>query len=64
MGGRGSSSGAKGGAGGNFKQAESIKQEMLQQGLNSKISGIRQKAEQGIGNYAFKNANAVSAENI
>lgn len=62
MGGRGSSSGAKGGAGGNFKQAESIKQEMLQQGLNSKISGIRQKAEQGIGNYAFKNANAVSAE--
>lgn len=35
---------------------------MLQQGLNSKISGIRQKAEQGIGNYAFKNANAVSAE--
>lgn len=62
MGGRGSSSGAKGGAGGNFKQAESIKQEMLQQGLNSKISGIRQKAEQGIGNYEFKNANAVSAE--
>lgn len=62
MGGRGASSGAKGGAGGNLKQAESIKQEMLQQGLNSKISGIRQKAEQGIGNYAFKNANAVSAE--
>lgn len=62
MGGRGSSSGAKGGAGGNLKQAESIKQEMLRQGLNSKISGIRQKAEQGIGNYAFKNASAVSAE--
>lgn len=62
MGGRGSSSGAKGEAGGNFKQAESIKREMLQQGLNSKISGIRQKAEQGVGNYAFKNANAVSTE--
>ena len=64
MGGRGSSSGAKGGAGGNFKQAENIKQEMLRQGLNSKISGIRQKAEQGIGNYAFKNASAVSAETL
>lgn len=64
MGGRGSSSGAKGGAGGNFKQAENIKQEMLRQGLNSKISGIRQKAEQGIGNYTFKNASAVSAETL
>lgn len=62
MGGRGGTSGIKGGASGNLKQAERIKEEMLQQGLNSKISGIRQKAEQGIGNYAFKNASAVSAE--
>lgn len=62
MGGRGSSSGAKGG--GSFKLSESIKKEMLDVGLNSKIPGIRQKAEQGIGNYAFKNAGAVSAETM
>lgn len=62
MGGRGSSSGAKGG--GSFKLSESIKKEMLEYGLNSKISGIRQKAEQGVGNYAFKNADAVSAETM
>lgn len=58
------SSGAKGGASGYLKQAESIKQEMLQQGLNSKISSVRKKAEQGIGNYTFKNASAVSAETL
>lgn len=60
MGGRGSSSGAKGG--GSFKLSESIKKEMLDIGLNSPFPGVRQKAEQGVGNYAFKNAGAVSAE--
>ena len=65
MGGRGSA-GGKAGAGGNadINRSESIKKQMLSIGLNSNISGIRKKAEQGIGNYAFKDAEAVSAEAI
>ncbi|MBP1562056.1 MAG: hypothetical protein J6C96_12555 [Oscillospiraceae bacterium] len=42
--------------------SESIKNDMLNQGLNSNIKGIRKKAEEGTGNYAFKNAKAVTAE--
>lgn len=41
--------------------SQSIKNDMLNQGLNSNIAGIRQKAQQGIGNYSFKNATAVTA---
>lgn len=43
-----------------LEQSENIKQKFLSKGLNSKIEGIRIKAEQGKGNYAFKNATAVS----
>ena len=67
MGGRGSASAAGRSAGATKRDinlSESIKQEMLDYGLNSRISGIRQKAEQGIGNYAFRNADAISAETI
>ena len=43
-------------------RSESIKSEFLNAGLNSNISGIRKKAEEGTGNYDFKNASAVSAK--
>lgn len=43
-------------------RSESIKREFLNAGLNSNISGIRKKAEEGTGNYDFKNASAVSAK--
>ena len=43
-------------------RSESIKREFLNAGLNSSISGIRKKAEDGIGNYNFKSASAVSAK--
>lgn len=59
MGGRGGASAASGN--GNAL-SESIKRDMIIQGLNSNIAGIRQKAEQGIGNYSFKNAKAVNAK--
>ena len=45
-----------------IEQSESIKQEFLNAGLNSKIKGIRVKAEQGKGNYEFKNAIAVTSK--
>lgn len=65
MGGRGASSGAaKGGARTNYSLSESIKNEFINKGLNSNIAGIRKKAEEGTGNYAFKNASAVSADTI
>lgn len=45
-----------------ISRSESIKREFLNAGLNSSISGIRKKAEEGTGNYDFKNASAVSAK--
>jgi len=45
-----------------ISRSESIKREFLNAGLNSNISGIRKKAEDGTGNYDFKNASAVSAK--
>ena len=45
-----------------IKLSESIKNDMLNQALNSNISGIRLKAQQGTGNYSFKNATAVTAD--
>jgi HK97 family phage prohead protease len=45
-----------------LERSENIKQKFLSKGLSSKIEGIRIKAEQGKGNYAFKNATAVSAK--
>lgn len=59
MSGRGGWSGLKGGGGG-IAQSKNIYNSMLQQGLNSNIKGIRAKAEQGTGNYSFKDATAVS----
>ena len=58
MGGRGGASGV--GSGNSL--SESIKRDMINQGLNSNIAGIRKKAEQGIGNYSFKNAKPVNAK--
>lgn len=49
-----------GGGGGAISQSKNIYNSMLQQGLNSNIKGIRTKAEQGTGNYSFKDAKAVS----
>ena len=48
-------------AGGNaeLQTSRDIYNSMLQQGLNSSISGIRKKAEEGKGNYSFKVASAV-----
>lgn len=59
MGGRGGTS--KVGSG-EKSRSENIKNEMLNAGLSSNIAGIRKKAEQGIGNYSFKDAKAVSAK--
>ena len=59
MGGRGSSIGLNKS---DISRSESIKREFLNAGLNSNISGIRKKAEEGTGNYDFKNASAVSAK--
>lgn len=39
-----------------------IKQEFINHGLNSPIAGVRKKAQEGIGNYSFKNAKAVTAK--
>lgn len=44
--------------------SERIKNEFIQKGLNSNISGIRKKAEEGTGNYKFKNAEPVSASDM
>ena len=61
MGGRGGASGI-GLNKSDISRSESIKREFLNAGLNSNISGIRKKAEEGTGNYDFKNASAVSAK--
>lgn len=45
-----------------IKLSESIKNDMLNQALNSNIAGIRLKAQQGTGNYSFKNATAVTSD--
>ena len=58
MGGRGGSSGISA----EKARSQRIKKEFLEQGLNSKIAGIREKAENGTGNYSFKNAQAVDYE--
>ena len=61
MGGRGGTSGI-GLHKSDIIRSESIKREFLNAGLNGSISGIRKKAEEGTGNYGFKNASAVSAK--
>jgi hypothetical protein len=45
--------------GGGISQFQEIYNQLLQAGLNSNIKGIRAKAEQGTGNYSFKDAQAV-----
>lgn len=55
MGGRGSSSGISAGA----ATSKKIKDEALQKGLNSKFKGVRRDAENGTGNYSFRNAEAI-----
>lgn len=65
MGGRGAKSGVSKGAvrtNADYSISESIKNEFINQGLNSNIAGIRKKAEQGTGNYSYKSAQAVSAD--
>lgn len=37
-------------------ESEKIYNQILEQGLNSKFQGIRNKAMDGTGNYSFKNA--------
>ena len=46
--------------GGSNSTSKAIYNQFLQQGLNSSIKGIRAKAEEGTGNYSFKDAKAVS----
>lgn len=57
---RGGGGGRGGRGGGGISQSQEIYNQFLQAGLNSNIKGIRAKAEQGIGNYSFKGASAVS----
>lgn len=58
--GRGKSSGARTGSGTQIEQSAQIYNQFLEQGLNSKIKGIRKKAIEGTGNYSFKNASPVA----
>lgn len=51
---------SSGAGGGGISQSQEIYNQLLQAGLNSNIKGIRAKAEQGTGNYSFKDAQAVS----
>ena len=44
--------------------SKQIRDEFLNEGLNSKFPGIRKKAEEGTGNYGFKNAVPASAEEV
>lgn len=64
MGGRGSSSGkasASGaGSGAQIERSVQIYNQFLEQGLNSKIKGIQEKATNGTGNYSFKSASPVT----
>ena len=53
-------SSSKVGGGGNLQNK--IKEEFLNHGLNSPIAGIRKKAQEGTGNYSFKNSKAVTAK--
>ena len=65
MGGRGSSSGGSGGALNATSEkaySKEVYKEILSKGLNSKIPGIRTKAENGTGNYSFKDATPVTYE--
>ena len=43
-------------------QSEKIYNQILEQGLNRKIQGIRNKAMNGTGNYSFKNASPAHYE--
>lgn len=55
MGGRGS-----GGMRNSLSQMNTIKDTFIQHGLDSNLKGVRRQAEEGTGNYAFKDANPVS----
>ena len=46
--------------GGVESESERIKDAFLKKGLESKIKGIREKAENGTGNYSFKNAEPIA----
>lgn len=48
--------------GSSISQSREIYNELLGQGLNSNIAGIRKKASEGTGNYSFKGAAPVSYE--
>ena len=54
------STGSKSGNGAQIQQSVKIYNQFLEQGLNSKIKGIQEKAENGTGNYSFKNASPVA----
>lgn len=57
FGGRGASSGIAGG----IATSNRIKNELLQNGLNSKFKGVRRDAENGTGSFTYKNAKAVTS---
>lgn len=46
--------------GAQIEQSVQIYNQFLEQGLNSKIKGIQEKAANGTGNYSFKNASPVT----
>lgn len=58
--GRGKNSGSRAGSGTQIEQSVQIYNQFLEQGLNSKIKGIQQKAANGTGNYSFKSASPVT----
>lgn len=45
-----------------IERAESIKNEFIEKGLNSNFAGIRKRAEEGSGSYAYKDAAPVTAK--
>ena len=56
MGGRGSSSGG----GSSVARSNDIKNEIINNAMNSKLKGVARDAREGTGNYSFKDAKAVN----
>ena len=59
--GRGSS---KASGGSDIKRSNSIKNQILDKAMNSRLAGVRRDATNGTGNYTFKNSTAVSENRV
>jgi hypothetical protein len=63
------SSGESGGGGGgrkteSMKRSESIKNEIIENAMNSRLKGVARDAKEGKGNYSFKNSKTVDKKDV